>query len=167
MRKSTKGAVAAAAAAVLLIGAWGTQASWSGQGTTEGTDVATGYIKLVPDCDGWLFGGDPFDAVNDLLVPGSILDRHCTFTVDVAGVMTVALSTSTPSFSNDSGGLGSILQATASFTDADGDDIPDQTVVSDGDVINVDVTVKLLSTVTDGQDLSATLDDIVVSATQV
>jgi alternate signal-mediated exported protein len=166
LRKSSKGAIAATAAAVLLIGAWGSQASWTGSGTTPGTDAATGHLKLDANCGGWLLGGNAFDAVNDLLVPGSILNRHCSFTVDVAGVMTVKLSTTTPSFSNDGGGLGSILTTTAAFTDSDGDDIPDQTVVTDGEVINVDVTVKLLNTVTNGQDLTTTLNDIVITATQ-
>lgn len=170
MRKSTKGAVAASAALLLLMGGWGTHATWEAGATSPGTDMATGHLKLISGgCgNGWQLNGIDLTTLSAnelLLVPGSILTETCTFTVDVAGVMNVELSTTTPSYSNDPGDLSSILSTNAVYKKG-ATVLSDQAVLVDNDVITADITVTLGSAVTDGQDLAATLDAITVSATQ-
>ena len=47
MKKSTKGAVAAGAAAVLLLGGAGTLAFWNADGTAEGGTLTAGTLELT------------------------------------------------------------------------------------------------------------------------
>lgn len=86
MKKSTKGAIAAAAAGVLLLGGAGTLAYWTAETDTSGTTINSGHLALTgEDCGaGWtLDGGDPF--TNQPLVPGDTLTKTCTYTLDIAG----------------------------------------------------------------------------------
>jgi alternate signal-mediated exported protein len=96
MNRTTKGALAGGAAAVLLLGGVGTLAFWTDTVTVDGTDVASGHLKLVtPDCVGWeLDGGTPFTGA-ELLVPGDTLTQVCDYTVDAGGEHLAATFTAT------------------------------------------------------------------------
>lgn len=90
MKKSTKGALAAAAAGVLLLGGAGTLAYWTDSDTATGTDITTGHLSVdASDCagtTGWeLDGNVAFDPSTDFLVPGDTLTKDCNVVVDVAG----------------------------------------------------------------------------------
>lgn len=185
MRKSTKGAVAASLAAMLLIGAWGTQASWTATGQTPSATADTGQLALTGDCgDGWLLaldvgGTEPLKLNPDILLsPGDLLTLKCTFTVSALGTnLKVKLDTSAPDFSGaDEATLADALDITASYVLDDGttatnlgDTVADATV-SDGDILKADIQVVLdgdgsLANAT--QKLIGTLDAITVTASQV
>jgi alternate signal-mediated exported protein len=86
MKKSTKGAIATSAAAVLLLGGAGTLAYWSDSGTVPGGTIQSGQLKLgTPDCGaGWtLDGGAAF--TTQLLVPGDTLTKVCTVDLVATG----------------------------------------------------------------------------------
>jgi alternate signal-mediated exported protein len=176
MRKSTKGAVAASAAAMLLIGAWGTQASWSDDQVLPSTAIGTGHLNLTGSCDDWLIKvdlADPelvaFDPDLMKLAPGDLLQLSCEFTVDALGVnVSAKLSASTPQLSGDDAlGIVHALEIGQTYTKEDGSTIGTTTVLNDGDVIDALLTVSVPATITDAQDLTAVLDAITVTATQV
>ncbi|MDQ6526849.1 alternate-type signal peptide domain-containing protein [Nocardioides sp. LHD-245] len=91
MKKTTKGALAAGTAAVLLMGGAGTLAYWTDSATVAGTGVTTGHLKLInADCgDGWLVDAgtpDEFPLVGATrLVPGDTFSQTCTYDVDAVG----------------------------------------------------------------------------------
>ena len=86
MKKSTKGAVAAGSAAVLLLGGASTLAYWTDSVETEGTGIASGHLDLTPDActSAWKLDGGA-DYTTQLLVPGDVLTKSCTYTLDIAG----------------------------------------------------------------------------------
>lgn len=108
MRRTTKGALAASGAAVLLLGGAGTVAFWSDDGTVDGGTIAAGTLTLSDlDCaDTWTEGADT-DV--QLLVPGDTVTKACTGTITMTGdhiAATVALDDS------------SVATAEAAFNDA-------------------------------------------------
>jgi len=88
MKKTTKGALAAGAAAVLLLGGAGSLAFWTDEGAVAGGTIETGFVTLG---DGtcaadWVYAnGSDAGGTVDLLVPGDQITRDCTFPVDGAG----------------------------------------------------------------------------------
>lgn len=92
MKKSTKGALAAAAAGVLLLGGAGSLAYWSATDTVDSIGVTAGELKLSdPTCTGWLFDGSettedkPYDPATDTIVPGDVLTQSCDYTIIAKG----------------------------------------------------------------------------------
>lgn len=92
MKKSTKGAVAAAAAGVLLLGGAGSLAFWSATDTVTGTNVTAGELKIDDaDCTDWAFDGSEvtanktYDPATDRIVPGDTLTRSCDWTLTAVG----------------------------------------------------------------------------------
>lgn len=118
MKKSTKGALAAGAAAFLLLGGAGTLAYWTADGTIEGGTIESGELDLtVPECDDWtLDGGAAFDPDVDLLVPGDDLTRVCTLTLTAAGEHIGADLQIDDAAMDGEGGLAEELDVEASFT---------------------------------------------------
>ena len=169
MRKSTKGGLAAAAAALLLFGGLGTRATWSDGGTISGTDVGAGHLKLInANCGGWLISGNLFDPATIKIVPGSVLTQVCTFEVDAVGVnLKASLSVTAPGFST-ANGLTGVLNTAATYVDqATGSPIDALTQLSDGDIIEATLTVTLPTSADNTiQDLTATLNDVTVTASQ-
>jgi alternate signal-mediated exported protein len=169
MKKTTRGTLAAAAAALLLFGGIGTHATWTADHAIDGTDVGVGHLKLInADCgDGWLIGADPFDPATIKVVPGTVLKLMCDFEVDALGANLKAnLAVTTPSLTGDTD-LASALTTSATYEDALGDPIAATTDLSDGDVVQATIKVTLPDTVDNAvQDLSATLGDITVTVTQ-
>lgn len=173
MDTTLKGALAAGAAAVLLVGGAGTLAFWDDDETVTGTAISSGELKLgTPACgDGWLLNGaTPF--TTQLIVPGDTLTKSCTVDLIATGEnieADLALTDATFSASN---GLTAELDASAVFT-VDGvtrttvDETDDQgTTVTDeiGVVITVDFDFD--DATNDSQDLAATLDTLTLSLTQ-
>ena len=87
MNRTTKGALAVGAAAVLLTGGAGTLAYWSDtQTVTASTPLSSGQLKLgTPACgNGWILdGGATF--TTQLLVPGDTLTKTCTIDLIAKG----------------------------------------------------------------------------------
>ena len=148
MKKSTKGTLAASAAAVLLLGGFGTHAAWSDGQDVGGTDINTGHLSLVTvSCGDWqLTVGSVtsvYDAATHLFVPGDLLTRVCTFKVDVAGAVSATLTADAPSVL-EGGVAAPDLVATATYVDnSDGSTISPTTVLVDNEVIKATVTVSL------------------------
>ena len=135
MKKSTKGAIAGATAALLLMGGLGTNAAWQSEGTVGGSGISTGVLRLDPNCGSWKFGilngeviQNPLDvahnAVKDLLlIPGDILTRTCTFTVHVEGTHLTAaditITNPTPKILDASSNPVPNIQVVAELLDSD------------------------------------------------
>lgn len=180
MNKTTKGALAAAAAGVLLLGGAGTLAYWTDSATVSGIDVKSGELKIINDnCDGadWVFDGgeatpNKIYASGDLIVPGDVLTKDCTFEIKATGEhLRATLAITNPSLSGD---LSDDLQYNGTFvvgaTPLANGDITEQ---NDGDVVHATITVTFpygdATTVSanDTQDLTGSLSDFSVALTQV
>jgi alternate signal-mediated exported protein len=174
MRKSTKGALAGGAGVVLLLGGAGTLAFWTDTQDISNDDVTSGHLKLVNgDCgDGWVLdGGAPF-TTSQFLVPGDVLTKVCTYSVDAAGEHLAATFTATgPS---DIGGAQPLIDEivfTSAFkvngTASGSTDVP----IADGDVVTATLTITWPYGVEDNDSnvlagLTASLADVTVVATQ-
>ena len=170
MKKSTKGALAASAAAALLLGGAGTLAYWNDSATVPGGDIQSGQLELgAPDCGlGWtLDGGAAF--TTQLLVPGDTLTKVCTVDLVAQGEHLGAdLAVDTPSW-NATNPLTAQLAASATFT-VNG--APSAHVTSADDTGTGEIQASV-SVVFDGpaatnasQGLTATLNGINIVATQ-
>lgn len=89
MNTTTKGAVAAGAAAVLLLGGAGTLAFWSDAATVNGGQVTSGSLSIDPvSCSPtWKYasGSAQNTDVVQGIVPGDSIYKVCTFTVGAVG----------------------------------------------------------------------------------
>lgn len=172
MDTTLKGALAAGAAAVLLVGGAGTLAFWDDEETVTGTAISSGELKLgEPVCGAWqLNGAGAF--TTQLIVPGDQLTRTCTVDLIAAGENLEADLVLTSPDLGTSNGLVDELDATAEFT-VDGVGATSVTEADDGgptvtDEIGVEVTVDLDFTdaTNASQDLTATLAALTLSLTQ-
>ena len=117
MNKSTKGALATTAAAVLLLGGAGTLAFWTDSATVPGGTIQSGELELgAPDCGvGWTLD-DGSALTTQLLVPGDTLTKVCTVDLVATGAHLGAdLAVDTPSWAATNP-LTSELTASATFT---------------------------------------------------
>lgn len=171
MRKTAKGAIAAAAGVVLLLGGAGSLAYWSSSADVDGGTITSGHLQLLtdttnPGCSPWtLDGGDPFTSAS-LVVPGDTLTESCTFTLSATGDHmqgTVVASAATMT-----GDLASALDVAVSGITLNGTAASTFTEANDGQALGVDVSVTF-NTDSDNttEDVSAVLQDITVTATQV
>jgi alternate signal-mediated exported protein len=88
MNKSTKGALAAAAGAVLLLGGAGSLAYWNASATVNGGAITTGSLTLgAGTCDPtWVYSnGTAAGQTVVKVVPGDAITKSCTFTVGASG----------------------------------------------------------------------------------
>lgn len=89
MHTTTKGVVAAGAAAVLLLGGAGTLAYWSDSATVSGGSVSTGSLGIDPGACSptWSYanGTAAGQPIGQGIVPGDAVTKQCTFTVDASG----------------------------------------------------------------------------------
>lgn len=93
MKKSTKGALAAGAAGVLLLGGAGSLAFWTDTGQVGGGTITAGNMSITdPSCgQGWVIDGGeqepnaPFDPATGRLVPGDVIQQTCTMTFNGEG----------------------------------------------------------------------------------
>lgn len=174
MKKTVKGAVAASAAAVLLLGGAGSLAYWTDSATVSGGTFSSGHLSLVTDdtntgCSGWTLdsagGGGTFTPGTTLLVPGDSVTETCAFTLNATGDHmsgTVDASAGTAT-----GDLADSLDISVSGLTLNGTAATSFTEDNDGDALGVNVTVTFPADSDNStQDLSAVLDDITVTATQ-
>lgn len=83
MKKTTKGALAAGAAAVLLLGGAGTIAYWTAEATVEAGSLEAGSMTLSDVACGETWQEDGADVA--LIVPGDTLRKTCTGTLVLEG----------------------------------------------------------------------------------
>ncbi|MBA2953070.1 alternate-type signal peptide domain-containing protein [Nocardioides sp. MAH-18] len=182
MNKTTKGALAASAAAVLLLGGAGSLAYWNSTETVAGTTIGSGYLKLVPTgstaCEGWKLDGETgFAPATDKIVPGDVLTQVCRFTVNAKGKHLKAnfdVTTPTWNGASSAGSLTNELSVAADYQVGTNSYLAPTkpTNVSIADNTNIVATVRVTfneaaatnaSNVAGG--LSALLNDITVTAT--
>jgi len=172
MNKSTKGALAAGAAAVLLLGGAGTLAFWNDSAEVDGGTLTAGTLTLSDvTCDAtWTEGADT-DV--QLLVPGDTVTKECTGTITMTGdhiSATVELDDE------------SVADAEAAFNDAtpdavDGDAVDISASLAGGGTVSATGPVTITITVdwpygavadNESQGVSTSaLDDLVLTAVQV
>lgn len=178
MKKSTKGAIAAGAAAVLLLGGAGTLAYWSDSGTADGGSVTAGELSMTdPVCDAtWVYAagnagaGEPVT----LIVPGDTIAKECTFDITATGdnleaeltVPTTTTITPSPAAASFQANVSaSFAGATSTITSAD-----------DGSTVTATIEVEFPFgtaedaatpvNINDTQGVTATLDDLTITLVQ-
>ncbi|MFW6869196.1 alternate-type signal peptide domain-containing protein [Nocardioides sp. CPCC 206347] len=176
MKKSTKGALAAGSAAVLLMGGAGTLAFWTADAGVDGIAVTAGELKIVEDdCDDapWVFdsGEDEADKVyeaGDLIVPGDVLTKECSFEVQATGEhLRATLDVTDPV---RGGSLAPADLTIDSSFEIGGTPVADGEIdeSNDGDVVEASITISFLGTALNGtQTQDVTLSDFGFSLTQV
>ncbi|MBO3665104.1 alternate-type signal peptide domain-containing protein [Microbacterium stercoris] len=188
MNKSTKGALAITAAAVLLLGGGGTLAYWTATAEVEGGAITHGTLGLTAGaCDATWFHADGGTVSTDaaaLVVPGDQVGKTCTFTIDATGDH-LAATLSVPSTLVWTGTDGTSFTSTVAatyavggtaiadggvITDADDGQTLTATVLVDIPFGDADVPAGSTGTATtngnDTQSLVATLDTLLVTLTQ-
>ena len=185
MKKSTKGAIAASAAGVLLLGGVGSLAYWTADGDADGGDITAGTLVLTDGtCDtNWVYatGNANAGATVQLFVPGDVITKKCTFDLAATGDNLKAELDAPASVTYAAGTPGTSLDLTANTTfDVEGTPIADGGFVTssnDGDTITAtfEVTVPFGTdeaattkiNANDMQGITATLDELTVTLTQV
>ena len=173
MNKSTKGALAATAAGVLLLGGAGSLAYWTAEGTVSGGSISAGDLSLGNAACGsdWTFdggevtGGAPFTN-NSKIVPGDVITKTCTFTIVAKGEhLRAVVRPITPALNGD---LANALTVDATNVKVNGVAGTTITDANDGQQLEVTVAVTFNSASGNGSKLlDATLNDITVTADQV
>ena len=182
MHSNIKAAFAATTAAVLLLGGAGTLASWNDSASVDGGAIKSGKLSLTQEsgqtCTAWAMdaagGSGAFVPGTTLVVPGDVITRTCTYTVNATGEHLAAnIGLANPSF-DETNDLVSALDATATYTRDPGTGavpLADDAVITDandGDVLSaaVSVTFDASTAGTTAQEMTATLDALTVSLTQ-
>lgn len=168
MNKTTKGALAAGTAAVLLLGGAGSLAFWSADGTVAGTTINSGELKLgAADCGDWKIDGDSiFNVTTGKIVPGDTLTKTCTYAITASGDhLDADVDVTTPATA--SGALSSSVEVSGAFT-VDGESVTKISSANNTKLLSSTVTVKFPYGVknNDSQALAGVLSDYVVTATQ-
>jgi len=175
MNKTTKGAIAAAAAGVLLLGGAGTLAYWTDTATVDGADINSGHFKLdTTACDSanWLIDGGA-TYTTQLLVPGDTLTKTCSVTVDIAGAhLTHADFDVTDPAESGSAALTDELSPTVDIQKGGSSLGTTNVAIADNDTLDVVMTITWPYGVEDNDSnqaagLSATISDLTVVGTQL
>lgn len=173
VNKTTKGALAAAGAAALLLGGAGTVAYWTATADVAGGTIVAGELALDPlTCGDWLYDADEDDPsvayeAGDVLVPGDTLTKDCSYTLTATGEH--MRGTIVADAVDVTGDLAAALDVEATFTV---DDVVQTEFTEADDQSTVDVTVSVTFTdpgIEDNstQGLQAVLDSISVTAQQI
>jgi alternate signal-mediated exported protein len=176
MHRTTKGAFAAGAAAALLLGGMGSLAYWTDTEDVPGGAVNAGEMKLVADdtntgCGDWtLDDGESVPSTysaGNPLVPGDVLTKVCTFTVQATGNhLRATVGISDPAYTG-TGTLSEALVADATFT-VDGETVTEITEDDDDEVLRAEVTVEFLADSDNSTQLMTDqLANLTITATQV
>lgn len=142
MKKSTKGAIAAGAAAVLLMGGAGTLAYWTATDNVDAGTLTAGNLSLDLDsCDGWVYAAADAEGTGAVtkIVPGDTVENTCSGTIS---------------------GEGDHLRATVEIDDATVSDLTlgDETVTVTADLTSpVDPTGEGVAVTAAGTDVTFTL----------
>jgi alternate signal-mediated exported protein len=178
MNRSTKGALAVAAAGALLLGGAGSLAYWNSSQTVAGGSIASGTLTLTQEagqsCTDWALdaagGATTYTPGSTLVVPGDVITKTCDYTVHASGAHLAAHLTMDATTITGSNDLSAALVPGATYTLATVPVVDGQAITSsdDGAVLSATITVTFdsgTSGVT-AQGLTAGLDDIVVSLVQ-
>jgi alternate signal-mediated exported protein len=174
MKKSTKGALAAGSAAVLLMGGVGTLAYWNDSEVVTGTTVGSGQLDLaLLSCGDWQLdtgGGAGGNLGSREIVPGDALTKTCTYTLTAEGDhLEATLDVTEPEWTGD---LAGYVDTSATFT-VDSDPVTPGTPFpfQDGATRTITAAFTLdfpfgTGVDNDSQDVTASLDDITLTVTQ-
>ena len=170
MKKSTKAALAAVGAGVLLTGGATTLAFWSDSATVGASTLTAGTLTLgEADCSAWVLDANE-DAPGEtatLLVPGDVATQPCTFDIAATGDHLRANLAAVGAV--ESGDLADDVEVDTTF-DVDGQTVTSITEDDDDAVLTSTVTVTFPygdAVDNDSQGESVSLTDYVVTATQV
>jgi alternate signal-mediated exported protein len=174
MKKSYKGAVAAAAAGVLLLGGAGSLAYWSSSVDVPGGTINSGSLALsTPACGAWTLDTlEPAPPVTftdgDPLVPGDVLTKTCTTTITATGNHLRATLGVTGTGFTPVNELSADLAASAVFT-VGANPIPAEiTEANNGNVVSAAITVTFdPASGNESQSLGTVLNAITVTANQI
>lgn len=185
MDKTTKGALAAGAGAVLLLGGGGTLAFWTSTQEVGAQTISSGKLSITaPTCgSGWTLdsgeavAGGAFDPASDALVPGDVITETCTTVFTAVGSHLRATLAATPGtntglFSGTTPMLTLALAPLESSPDgATWTAVPGTglTEADNGDTVRLKLTVTFNSTATGPatESVASALDAIAITATQV
>lgn len=185
MNRSTKGAVAAAAAGVLLVGGAGSLAYWTDTFTVTAGAINSGHLTLTETTPGncaaaaWTLdsagGGTTFNQATDKIVPGDVLTKVCTYTINASGNHLSADLTTSGAVLTDTStspkALAPPVTKSATFIVGAGTATNTQTITSANDTQTLTATIKLTFPYGSGSDNtsqagSLNLTSYVVLATQ-
>jgi alternate signal-mediated exported protein len=148
MKKSTKGALAAGAAAALLLGGAGSLAYWTAVGNADGGSITAGTLTLsAGTCDDWTYAAGAANAGNPvvLFVPGDKVTTTCTFTIGATGDNLSASITAPTTLNVTTTPSGTSFQA-------------DVTTAYQIDGTTIDPSTRKVTSADNGTDLTATFD---------
>lgn len=178
MKKSTKGALAAGAAAVLLLGGAGSLAYWTDSEPIDGGSVSSGELALeTSDCDeSWVYaeGNASAGTTVTTIVPGDAITKECTFGITAAGDNLQATLTTPTTVTFDETPDATTLEATVGAAYEIEDAAVPATITedNDGDTVTATITVtfpfgdETTENANDTQNLLIELDEITVTLTQ-
>ncbi|MCM0622080.1 alternate-type signal peptide domain-containing protein [Nocardioides bruguierae] len=173
-----RSAVAVVVAVLLLLEIRGTLASWSDSVGVGGvTGLAAGSLALTDTtagtcaAAGWTIDsaeaapGISFDPVTMALVPGDVLTKSCTFTLDATGEhLRATLATTSPTTTGD---LAAELVVGGAFT-VGGASVTEVTEANDGETIAATLSITYNGTADNTTQLdTADIGGYTVSLTQV
>lgn len=171
MKKSTKGALAAAAAGTLLLGGAGSLAFWNATATVDGSTVSSGSLSLTgAECSNWVLDNGEEPQGEDLavgIVPGDQLTKTCTYTITATGDHLRATLGATGG--DKTGDLAGAVTVTPTF-DVGGNALTEITDDNDGDTLTAKIVLDFPygnAVDNSSQGDSVNLSDYVVTATQV
>lgn len=165
MKKSTKGALSAAAAGTLLLGGAGSYAFWTSSQTVDGGSVASGSMSLgALSCSaGWKHSEN--DVAVTKIVPGDNIYEVCTGTLTLDGDHIAAdVALNSDSIDTVSGDLGAEIVASADLTAPASGSVTG----SGAHPVTIKITVDFpgAAATNDSQSGTAALNGLVVDATQ-
>lgn len=178
LSNATKGALAATAAGVLLLGGAGSLAYWNDSETVTGGAISSGVLSLTQEpgqvCSDWTLdsagGATAYTPGVTLVVPGDVITKVCDYTVNATGAHVAADLSMDATSITGSNALASALVPSANYV-LDGSGVTTGhpiTAANNGDVLTAEISVTF-SSATSGltaQGMGAGLDDIVVSLVQ-
>lgn len=176
MKKSTKGAFAAAAAGVLLVGGGGTLATWTATGNLGGggaSGIKTGHLTLTAaTCTGtgsgnhdWQFSPTKaYTPGTSKIIPGDTISKVCQYTLDLAGDNLKAdVSLSGGALGLSTSGITVDGHYTIAGTDYTG---THQVTDAGATVITLSLSVTFDSNATGSMDVTDTLSNLTLTAAQ-
>ena len=167
MKKSTKGAFAAATAAALLLGGVGTLAQWTAEDATPGGIVTSGQLKLTElDAGTWKLNGTSVADIEAVeIVPGDVVTFAASYDITAEGDdLQADVSVNGGIATNN---FGEELTAVVTKT-IDGETVGPITEANNGDDIEVKATFDFpFSSATNvSQNKTVNFSDITITLTQ-
>ncbi|MCW2787226.1 MAG: alternate-type signal peptide protein [Marmoricola sp.] len=177
MNKSSKGALAAVAAGVVLLGGAGSLAYWTDSATVTGGSINSGKLTLTDSTTGtcasapWKLDGaeSPAGATfvpgTDTVVPGDVPTKQCSCTVGAVGTHLRANLAATGGAAT--GTLASALTASGTFQ-VNGTTVSSITSANNGQTLTATISATFQPGADNTTQLkSASLSGFVVTASQI